>query len=106
MLVHSPIVIYSKSICENTVSIFQPFQGTPKQSNSDDCGVFSCIIALTLLQNLPYWPFAAEDMPALRRRMLDDILSGTVSKFEAMALMPCVCILLGLLMSSDIYLMP
>jgi sentrin-specific protease 1 len=49
--------------------------GTPQQENDDDCGMFVCMFADFLLENLPL-QFTQEDIPALRLKICYSILKG------------------------------
>lgn len=51
------------------------------------------MFAMALLQKFDFWPFAAENMPAIRNVMLNDIMTGTISLFPELKLVPCVSLI-------------
>lgn len=54
-----------------------PPEGSPKQENGFDCGMFVCMYADYLMQDLPE-QFSQEHMPMLRHKIAHCVLEGTL----------------------------
>ncbi len=54
-----------------------PPEGSPKQENGFDCGMFVCMYADYLMQDLPE-EFSQEHMPMLRHKIAHCVLEGTL----------------------------
>ena len=58
---------------------FQHMKNMPKQTNSEDCGVFICQYAEYLSHNAPF-NFTQKDMMYFRRRMVLEIVQESILK--------------------------
>ncbi|TKA57179.1 hypothetical protein B0A53_01135 [Rhodotorula sp. CCFEE 5036] len=54
----------------------------PRQSNADDCGVFTCMFMESLSRDCPGFDFNQKNMPYLRRRIALEIDKGELLKLE------------------------
>lgn len=50
----------------------------PKQTNSDDCGVFCCTYAKHYVNEENYKCFGSKDIPRIRQEILHEILAGKI----------------------------